>query len=339
MSRNGAGVYSLPAGSTVANGDTSDQTDVNTPFADIEADLNVARPVVAGGTGATTAADARTNLGLDIGTNVQAYDAGLASIAGLTTAADRMIYTTASDVYAVATLTAAGRAILDDADATAQRTTLGLGGLATLNILDEDDFASDSATRPPSQQSTKAYVDAAVAAVPSPIKAWVNFNGVPVSGTYSRTGTLVTVTITGHGMSTGMVANLDFTTGTALDGSYTVTVTDANTFTLNTAASGATSGNVTMNLYIRASLNVTSVTDNGTGDYTINFTSAISDANYAVSVTANHPNNTNFSSVAGLYADAGGVVTKTTTALRIGTGASNTTGAQDRSEISVTVVR
>jgi hypothetical protein len=87
--------------------------------------------VVDGGTGASTAADARTNLGLVIGTNVQAYDAGLASIAGLTTLADRMIYTTASDTYAVTTLTAAGRAILDDADASAQRTTLGLGTIAT----------------------------------------------------------------------------------------------------------------------------------------------------------------------------------------------------------------
>jgi hypothetical protein len=71
-------------------------------------------------------ATARTSLGLSIGSNVQAYDAGLASIAGLTTTADRMLYTTASDAYAVTTLTAAGRAILDDADAAAQRTTLGL---------------------------------------------------------------------------------------------------------------------------------------------------------------------------------------------------------------------
>lgn len=53
-------------------------------------------------------------------------DAGLTSIAGLTTLADRMIYTTASDTYAVSILTAAGRALLDDADASAQRTTLGV---------------------------------------------------------------------------------------------------------------------------------------------------------------------------------------------------------------------
>jgi hypothetical protein len=73
--------------------------------------------------------------GLIIGTDVQAYDAGLQSIAGLTTTADRMIYTTASDTYAVTTLTAAGRAILDDADAAAQRTTLGLGTIATLSSI------------------------------------------------------------------------------------------------------------------------------------------------------------------------------------------------------------
>lgn len=79
------------------------------------------------------AAAQRTTLGVAIGTNVQAYDAGLQSIAGLTTLADRSIYTTASDTYAVYTLTAAGRAILDDADASAQRTTLGLGTSATVN--------------------------------------------------------------------------------------------------------------------------------------------------------------------------------------------------------------
>jgi hypothetical protein len=40
--------------------------------------------------------------------------------------------------------------------------------------------------------------------------------------------------------------------------------------------------NGTGTVAIRASGNVTSITDNGTGDYTVNFTTAMTDANYAV---------------------------------------------------------
>jgi hypothetical protein len=62
----------------------------------------------------------------ELDTEKQPIDAGLTSIAGLATAANKMIYTTAADTYAVIDLTAAGRALLDDADAAAQRVTLGL---------------------------------------------------------------------------------------------------------------------------------------------------------------------------------------------------------------------
>jgi hypothetical protein len=118
-------------------------------------------------------------------------------------------------------------------------------------------------------------------------RAWVNFDGTAASnltGTYSQTGTTVTVTITAHGYITGSSAYLDFTSGTAVDGAYTVTVTDANTFTV-TQASRTTSGNVTSRRNtIRGSGNVSSVSDNATGDYTVNFTTAMPDANYSTTL-------------------------------------------------------
>lgn len=159
MARNGSGVFSKPVGTTAVSGTTIDSVAFNTLADDIAADLNLPRPVVAGGTGGATAAAARASLGVTIGTDVQGFDAGLASIAGLTTAADKGVYTTGADTYATFSLGSLSRTFLANTTAAGYRSTLGLGTAAVADLIDEDSFATNSATRPPSQQSTKAYVD------------------------------------------------------------------------------------------------------------------------------------------------------------------------------------
>jgi len=61
-----------------------------------------------------------------LSSNVGVGDAGLLSIAGLTTASGSYLYATANDVYTTGVITAFGRSLVDDADASTSRTTLGL---------------------------------------------------------------------------------------------------------------------------------------------------------------------------------------------------------------------
>jgi len=57
-------------------------------------------------------------------------------------------------------ITAAGKSILDDADNSEQRTTLGLGTAAVAALIDDDTMATATASNIPSAESVKAYIDA-----------------------------------------------------------------------------------------------------------------------------------------------------------------------------------
>jgi hypothetical protein len=100
--------------------------------------------------------------------------------------------------------------------------------------------------------------------------------------------------------------------------------------------------NGTGTVAIRASGNVSSITDNGTGSYTVNFTTAMSDANYAVSVAAQGINTGNLVAPMGTYGtNTGGaqLVAPTTAGYRISTWASNLSGQGDVAYVMSTTFR
>lgn len=144
------------------------------------------------------------------------------------------------------------------------------------------------------------------------VRAWVNFNGtVPdnIGGTYSRTSTTVTVTTTvAHGLAVGHKVYLDFTSGAAVDGAFIVTaITSTTVFTVTHGTSGSTSGSVDLlRRLIRASGNVANVSNLGIGQYAVNFTTALPNANYARSGFTNFDT----SDVAGIV--SGNLTTETT---------------------------
>jgi hypothetical protein len=100
--------------------------------------------------------------------------------------------------------------------------------------------------------------------------------------------------------------------------------------------------NGTGTVAINASGNVSSITDNGAGDYTVNFTTALPDANYCTQCTA-YPKQIgqNINYAIGLHTTnfAAAPTTKTTSAVRIFISASNVTAGSDMADVNVAIFR
>lgn len=158
MPRNGAGQYQRPTGTEAVSGELISSADYESQMNDLATDANDPRPVAAGGTGVATLAAFRTAAGLVIGTDIQAQNVKLQSIANLTLLADKGVYATGASTFATFDLPALSRSFLANTTTAGQRTSLGLGGLATQNILNEPGLVTSSETRPPSQNAIKIYI-------------------------------------------------------------------------------------------------------------------------------------------------------------------------------------
>lgn len=88
---------------------------------------------------------ARVPISILVSSVQEGLDATLVAIGGLSPTADQMIYFTGADAAALATLTAQGRALLDDATAGDMLTTLGVSAFVQ-TILDDADAATVRAT-------------------------------------------------------------------------------------------------------------------------------------------------------------------------------------------------
>lgn len=145
-----------------------------------------------GGTGANNPADARANLGVAIGSDVQAWhvnldswsaldpsakqdaDATLTALAGVTTAADKMIYAIGEDQFSTTDLTAFARSILDDASEAEFKATVNLeiGTDVQAYSANLDGWSAVA----PSSYYTKTEADAAFQPLDSNLTAWAAVN-------------------------------------------------------------------------------------------------------------------------------------------------------------------
>ena len=161
-----------------------------------------------------------------------------------------------------------------------------------------EEKAQEEAAKTEETQAPASLSTASGSAPSYSARAYANINGnsvIDLNGqTYSQAGTTVSVTTSSaHPFKAGDAVYLNFTTGTATDGLYTIaTAVDNTHFTVTRGTSTSTGGLVNIPLRtIRKGSNVSSVTANTTSSsanyFYVNFTTPLPDANSAPMVTVN----------------------------------------------------
>ena len=227
--------------------------------------------------------------------------------------------TAGSGVIEEIPLSSAGRALIDDADATAQRATLGLGTMATATAADYLPLAGGAITGNVTSSGTivtsgvftaQANITArrftsvgqlvisraeGASSAPTVIASGADCGQVLVQGYhgagYVPIGSLVGVAtdVPTVSSSPGKLSFRTTPVGAVApasrmeiypDGSQHTVIPGGTTLYPSFACRAWVNFNGTGTPDIRGSGNVSSITDNGVGDYTVNFTTAMADANY-----------------------------------------------------------
>ena len=189
-----------------------------------------------------------------------------------------------------------------------------------------------------------------VTSVAATVPAFLSVTGSPIttSGTLaiSLSGTALPVVNGGTGVTTSTGSG-----AVVLGTSPTLTTPTINSAQVSTVSGTAplymarawVNFNGTGTISIRGNGNVSSITDNGTGDYTINFSTAMSDANYSVSgsTTISASNNATCSLMimSGNPSGTPSIEANTASAVRIRTAQQGVSNAVDTQYICVSVFR
>jgi len=271
MSRNGSGTYSLPAGNPVVTGTTIASTWANNTLSDIASTLTDS--VAADGQTAMTG-----NLNLNSNKIVNLATPTLSNDAVTKAYADALV----GGAGSFTTLTSSG-ATTFTANTASTSTTTGTavitGGLGVSGRINAANF------------------DGIVGANTAAAGSFTTLSATGVTTVQAGTAALPAITTTGDtntGIFFSAADTIDFTEGGTAVGQFD----SSGNFKFNSGYGSVATAygcrawvnfNGTTNTggfcTIRASGNVTTVADNGTGNYTVNFTTAMPDANFCAQVT------------------------------------------------------